>query len=147
MVHLQMKRHSIKSTKGKPSDIDLKDKIKINVLFCTILDPSTTKEGKIYSDWCGRFPTASSRGNKYNYVMYVYACNPILTTAMKNRSDKETIRDFTSLTEDLKSRGINPGFHFMENEAYTALKLTMTTMKIKYQLVPPSNHRANNAER
>ena len=50
MVHLQMKRHSIKSTKGKPSDIDLKDKIKINVLFCTILDPSTTKEGKIYSD-------------------------------------------------------------------------------------------------
>ena len=66
---------------------------------------------------------------------------------MKNRSDKETIRDFTSLTEDLKSRGINPGFHFMENEAYTALKLTMTTMKIKYQLVPPSNHRANNAER
>ena len=35
----------------------------------------------------------------------------------------------------------------MDNEAYTALKLIMTTMNIKYQLVPPSNHRANNAKR
>ena len=57
------------------------------------------------------------------------------------------IRDFVSLTEDLKSRGINPGFHFMDNKASTALKLTMTTMNIKYKLVPPSNHRAKNAER
>ena len=29
----------------------------------------------------------------------------------------------------------------------TALNLTMTTMNIKYQLDPPSNHRENNAER
>ena len=66
---------------------------------------------------------------------------------MKNRSDKEMIRDFISLTEDLKSQVIHPGFHFVDNKASTALKLTMTTMNIKYQLVPPSNHRANNAER
>ena len=57
------------------------------------------------------------------------------------------IRDFVSLTEDLKSRGINPGFHFMDNKASTALNLTMSTMNTKYQLVPPSNHRENNAER
>ena len=35
----------------------------------------------------------------------------------------------------------------MDNEASIALKMTMTTMGIKYQLVPPSNNRANNAER
>ena len=57
------------------------------------------------------------------------------------------IRDFTYLTEDLKSQGIHPGFHFMDNKASTALNLTMTIMNIKYQLVPPSNHRTNNAER
>ena len=34
----------------------------------------------------------------------------------------------------------------MENEASTALKMTMSTMNIKYQLVPPNNHRAENAE-
>ena len=41
---------------------------------------------------------------------------------MKNRSDKEMIQDFTGLTTDFKSRGINPGFHVMYNEASTALK-------------------------
>ena len=35
----------------------------------------------------------------------------------------------------------------MENEASTALKMTMTDMNIKYHLVPPINHRENNAER
>ena len=71
----------------------------------------------------------------------------MLTTATKNRSDKEMIRAFTDLTEDLKRRGIYPGFHFMDNEAYTALKTKMTSMNIKYQLEPQRNNRANNAER
>ena len=78
--------------------------------------------------------------------MYVYYCNYILTTSMKNISDKDTIRAFTSLTEDLKIQGINPGFHFMYNKSSTTLKMTMNYMNIKYQLVPPSNHRANNTE-
>ena len=56
------------------------------------------------------------------------------------------IRVFTDLTEDLKRHRINPGFHFMDNGASTALKMTMTSMNIKYQLVPPINHRAKNAE-
>ena len=92
------------------------------------------------------FPQHFNKGKKI-HVMYVYDCNVILTTATKNRSDKEMIRDFKSLTEDLKIRGIHPGFHFMDNEAYNALNLTKITMKIKYQLVPPINHRENNAER
>ena len=49
------------------------------------------------------------------YFMYVYDFNAILTTAMKNRSDKCMILAFIELTEDVKSRGINPGFHFMDN--------------------------------
>ena len=75
--------------------------------------------------------------------MYVYDCNGILTTAVKNRSDKEMIRAFTSLTEDLKILGIHPGFHFMDNEASTALNLTTMTINIKYQLLPPSKHTEN----
>ena len=78
--------------------------------------------------------------------MYVYDCNSIRATATKNRSDKEMIIAFTSLNEDLKIRGIHPDLHFMENESSTDLKMTMTTMNIKYQLVPLNSHRANNAE-
>ena len=111
------------------------------------MEPSTTKEGKISSDLCGRLPTTSIRGNKCIYVTYGYDCNAILTKATKNRSDKNMIRYLTSLNEDLKSRGINPGLHFMDNEASTDLNITMTTMSINYQLVSPSNYRANNAER
>ena len=54
---------------------------------------------------------------------------------------------FTELTEYLKIRRINPGFHFIDNEASTYLKMTITTMGIKYQLFPPSNHIETNAER
>ena len=79
--------------------------------------------------------------------MYVYDCNAILNKSTKNRSDKEMIRSFTSLTGYLKFQGIHPGFHFMENKASTALKRTMTTMNIKYQVVPPSNHREKNTDR
>ena len=119
----------------------------MNVVYCNNVKPSTTKEGKIYSDICRHFPTTSIRGNKYIHFMYVYDCNAILTTAMKNRSDKDMIKVFISLTEDLKIKRINPGFHLMDNEASTSLNLTMTTMKIKYELVPQSNHRENSAER
>ena len=41
------------------------------------------------------------------------------------------IQAFTDLIEDLKRRGINPGFRFMDNEASTALKMTMTSMNIE----------------
>ena len=51
------------------------------------------------------------------------------------------------MTTDFKIREINTRFHFMGNEASTALKMEMKTMYIKYQFPPPSNHRANNAER
>ena len=35
----------------------------------------------------------------------------------------------------------------MDIEASKALKMTMTSMNINYQLVPPRNHRSNNEER
>ena len=94
-----------------------------------------------------KFPHHFKQGEKYIYVMYVYECNAILTTAKENMSDKEAIKTFKILTEDFKSRWIYPGFHFMDKEASNALNLTMATMNIKYQLVHPSNHRAKNTER
>ena len=61
---------------------------------------------------------------------------------MKKRVDKEMIRSLIELTEYLKSCGINPVLHFIGNESSIYLKMTMNTMNIKYQLVPPDNHRA-----
>ena len=79
--------------------------------------------------------------------MYVYDCNYILTAAMKNRSYKVIIRAFAKFTTDFKSRRIDPVFHFIDNKSSTELKIVMTTMDVNYQLVYPSNHRANNTDR
>ena len=57
------------------------------------------------------------------------------------------IRAFITLTEDLKSRAINPRLHFMDNEELKALKTTMTTMGIKYQLSPPQEITEKNSDR
>ena len=86
MGNLHMRIQGLQSTKETPPDTDLEDKIKANMYFCATVEPSTTKEGNIYSDLCRRLPTTSSTGNKYIYVMYVYDCNAILTPAMNNRS-------------------------------------------------------------
>ena len=43
---------------------------------------------------------------------------------------------FISLTTDFKIREDNQGLHFMDNEASTAFKIAMTTVEIKYWLVP-----------
>ena len=64
---------------------------------------------------------------------------------MKNRSDKEMIRAFTELTEDVKICVTNLGLHFVDNEASTALKMIMTNIKMKYQLASSSYHRAKNS--
>ena len=79
--------------------------------------------------------------------MYVYDFNVILTTTMKNRSNKEIIWVFTELTKDLKSRGINPGFNFKDNESLASLELSMTTMDIEYHWFSQSNYREYNVER
>ena len=102
MGNIHMRRKGLKSTRDKTQDTDLEYKRKTNVVFCTTVDPGTTKESKLYSYLCKHFPTTSSIGNKYIYGMYVYDCNTILMTEMKNRSDKEIIWAFTELTEDLK---------------------------------------------
>ena len=133
-----MIRKELKSTKEKPTDKKLKYKSKTNIEFCKTVDPSTTQEGKTYSYRCGRSPTTSNKGNTPIYLIFIYDCNASLTKETKNRSDKEMIRSFTEQTEYFKSSEINPEFNFIDNEAPTAFKMTMVTMDIKYQLVPPS---------
>ena len=77
--------------------------------------------------------------------MYVYDCNEILKAPINNISDKEMIFGFSKQTTDLKTQGFNPGFHVMDNKAYT--EETMTNTEIKYQVVPLGNHRSNNTDR
>ena len=88
MGHLHMKLQGLESNRKTATDTELEENFKTNVVLCATVEPSTTQEGKIYSDLCGRFPIMTNKGNRYIYVMYVYYCNAIMTNPTKNRSDK-----------------------------------------------------------
>ena len=88
MLHLHIRKQVLKTTKEKPPDIDLEENSKTKVLFCTAVNPRTKKYGGNILRSMRMLPITSSRVNKYIYVMYKYGYNDILTTAMKNRSDK-----------------------------------------------------------
>ena len=60
MLHLIMRIQGIKSTRDKSTYTDLEYKRKTNVVFCTSMDPSKTKEGIFYCGICGQTPPHKS---------------------------------------------------------------------------------------
>ena len=49
MLHLHMRRQGLQSTREKTPDTDLEYKSKKNVVFWATMDPSTTKEGGVFT--------------------------------------------------------------------------------------------------
>ena len=64
MGNLHMRRQVTKPTGKKPTYTDLEDKCNVNVGFCTTVEPITSKEGKIYSELCGRLSITTNKINK-----------------------------------------------------------------------------------
>jgi hypothetical protein len=103
--------------------------------------------GKVYGDLTGRFPIQSSSGHQYILTMYNYDSNIISTEPMKNRTDKEMIRAYTSLYKHLINAGLKPELQVMDNECSAAFRQYLAYEHIALQLVPPHLHRQNAAER
>jgi hypothetical protein len=102
--------------------------------------------GKVYGDLTGRFPIQSSIGNKYILMLYDYDSNTISTEPMKNITDGEMIRAYTSLHQQLINAGIKPELQVMDNECSKAFGKYLTDEHIDLQLVPPHLHRQNAAD-
>jgi len=102
---------------------------------------------KIYTDQTGRFPTTSSNGMQYCFVLYSFDANAILVEPIKQRSASELLRAHQKLVQYLTERGYKPNMHYLDNEAPQCIKSYDVTNKITYQLVPPFSHRRNAAER
>jgi hypothetical protein len=62
--------------------------------------------GQIYSDQTGRFPTTSSRGNKYVMIVYDYDSNAILSETIISRTEAKLIRAYTKIHTYLCNRGL-----------------------------------------
>jgi hypothetical protein len=72
--------------------------------------------------------------------------NAILVEAMKNRSSTEMIRAYQVLVDRLRSAGIQPKMHLLDNECSADFKERIKLNKMEYQLVPPHDHQRNIAE-
>jgi hypothetical protein len=66
---------------------------------------------------------------------------------MKNRTDKEMIRAYTSLHKQLINAGLKPELQVMDNECSASFRQCLADEHIALQLVPPHLHRQNTAER
>jgi hypothetical protein len=151
--HLSQRRKKLRSTtttvnKHAPDANALDDvapkaaHVKTHQVFAAMVDV-----GKVYGDLTGRFPIQSSSGHKYILTLYDYASNTISTEPMKNRTDGEMIRAYTSLHKQLINAGLKPELQVIGNGCSKAFRQYITDEHIDVKLVPPHLHRQNAAER
>ena len=106
--HLYQERKNQRSTKS------IIKKMK-KAQFVKIITPQ--EEGKIHTDQTGRFPTTSSIGYKYILILYDQDRNSILAEPLKSKNQDDQLRAIKLLVKNMEEREINPGVHWLDNEA------------------------------
>ena len=101
----------------------------------------------IYTDQTGRFPTTSSRGNKYIMVLYYIDGSYIMMEPMKSRNENEIIRAHGVLINRLKERGFHPKKQMLDNEISKAYEKAIQGHGMTAERVPKEAHRRNAAEK
>jgi hypothetical protein len=69
--------------------------------------------------------------------------NATLVEAMKNRTTGEMLRAYQVLVDCLRRAGVTPKMHILDNECSAEFKDRIKSNNMKYQLVPPHDHRRN----
>eukprot|EP00804_Cyclotella_cryptica_P000999 CCRYP_012348-RA/>CCRYP_012348-RA protein AED:0.11 eAED:0.11 QI:0/0/0/1/1/1/3/0/1327 len=146
--HLNQSRKNVRSTKQKPIPLETFQSPqlvgrKLRDVYTHVYDTRDT----IFSDQTGKFPYRSSSGNHYLMVMVDINSSAILVDPIKNRTDLELTRAYSTLITRLHRAGVVPRKHVLDNKISTAMKTLITdTYKMTYELVPPGCHRRNAAE-
>ena len=143
--HMRGQRQGVRST--RPSIPTSPRPSSPAPLFNHTEDILVTAHDNLYSDQTGMFPHISSRGNKYQMILYHFNSNSIWVEATKNRSEGEMILARTRALQRMKVCGLAPTRQVLDNEASTAYKQAIRDSGMTYQLVPPDDHRRNLAEK
>eukprot|EP00804_Cyclotella_cryptica_P020425 CCRYP_014405-RA/>CCRYP_014405-RA protein AED:0.11 eAED:0.09 QI:0/-1/0/1/-1/1/1/0/940 len=101
----------------------------------------------VYSDQTGQFPHVSSRGYRYQMILYHTDSNSIWVEPTKNRTEGELILARTRALSRMGACGLSPKRQVLDNEASAAYKQAILDSGMTYQLVPPDDHRRNVAEK
>jgi hypothetical protein len=159
--HLKGQRQGIRSTKqrafktllegeetrikieGESSHFQPLPPTKLNDMFAQVVD--LTEE--IHTDQTGAFPHTSQRGNRYIMVAIHLDANYIFAEPMKNRTEGEMIRTHQKIINRMKTAGLGIKKQVLDNECSAAMKECIRANNMEYELVPPGQHRRNQAER
>jgi hypothetical protein len=145
-VHMNQIRQNICSTqpavKQPAPEPDMVQEEKCNYIYAAVMETN-----QIYTDLIGRFPTTSLSGNKYILILYDYDSNSVLSAPMKNRGDKDMVKNVDLLIQSFIILGLKPHLQRLDNEESLALRNYLTKQDINYQLAPPNINRRNNADR
>jgi hypothetical protein len=127
--HINQIRQNIRSTQPavlEPTpESDMVQEDKCNYIYSSIMDTN-----QIYTYLTGRFPTTSLSGNKYILILYDYDRNSVLSTPLKNRGDKDTVRAVDLLIQSLIIRGLKPSLQCLDNEASLELGNYLTKREL-----------------
>ena len=73
--------------------------------------------------------------------------NAIMVEPMRNRTSGEMLAAYLKLVGRLMEAGIEPKLHVLDNECSSEFKTAIRKNGMKFQLVPPNDHRRNVAEK
>ena len=73
--------------------------------------------------------------------------NAIMVEPMKNRTSGEMVKAHNAIAKRLHESNIKPSLMILDNEISAELKEAIKQNEMRYQLVPPQDHRRNAAER
>ena len=80
-------------------------------------------------------------------ILFELDINDILSKLVGNRTAGKIMRSYQKLIGQLKEKCIQPILHLLDNKCSEKLKEVIKKNSIKYQLVPPHDHRHNIAEK
>ena len=104
--------------------------------------------GLIGTDLPGRYPITSARGHKYIFVLYDEDANYIHAEPIQSRSQEDLVGGFKACYKALTNNNFKARVIRLDNETSALFKDHIENVEqIKYQLVPPHDHRTNPCER
>ena len=101
----------------------------------------------MYTDQTGKFPVTSYKGKQDVMVLHETGSNVILVEGLRNRTSGEMVATYQSLVDRLHEREIEPEMHILDNKISQEFKNAIKANQMKFQLVPPNDHRRNVAEK
>ncbi len=102
---------------------------------------------KIYTNQTGHFPKKSCLGNQYVMVLVELDSSAVLVKAIKNRTLGKMIYTYQHLINCLKTAGIKPQRHVLNNKCSAEFKGTIKKNDVTFQLVLSHDHCRNIAEK